>query len=628
MLDGMRSGAHSLGIKIAFGLIILVFIFWGIGTNTSNSGVVAKVNGEPVTVNEFQQAADQMLNEIKAVIPDITEEQLGKLGLEQRVLQNLVISKLFLAESKRLGIDVSAIDLRNALMNIPYFFDETGKFSAEIYNQRLKAVGQTPANFENTLRADLLPQKFQEVVTAGIFADKAIAKKMFEFQTEQRAMDYVLFPFDTEAQKVSDDEAKAVYEERKNSYVVPASVSLEFIGFDPKLMADEKSVTDAEISAYYEQNKAKYRENEQVKARHILLMLDPNASKEDADKTLKQIKDIAAQIKTADDFAKMAEKYGQDGTKNSGGDLGWFGKDQMVKEFADAAFSLPTGQLSDPVRTQFGYHLIWVDEKKNARDIPLEEVKDSIRSAIAAEKVQVNLEKTVDAAIAGIMAGGDMKAEAEKHGLKVIQTGLVPPAVLLEKYGMRQSDVDALTALANNSVWDTPLSIKTEGSAEGVLSVVKVLENKPAAAKTFDEVKEEIIAELKMKKAQESAKAEAQKAVAGFAEKAPENVKRSAYFSRDGQVENLGPLPELAQEIFASDTKEWLKNAYISDEGAIAAKLADIKKADDKEFKEIENDVVLNMEDAQKNMLFQAYILMLNKEADVEILMPQLFERK
>lgn len=628
MLDGMRSGAHSLGIKIAFGLIILVFIFWGIGTNTSNSGVVAKVNGEPVTVNEFQQAADQMLNEIKAVIPDITEEQLGKLGLEQRVLQNLVISKLFLAESKRLGIDVSAIDLRNALMNIPYFFDETGKFSAEIYNQRLKAVGQTPANFENTLRADLLPQKFQEVVTAGIFADKAIAKKMFEFQTEQRAMDYVLFPFDTEAQKVSDDEAKAVYEERKNSYVVPASVSLEFIGFDPKLMADEKSVTDAEISAYYEQNKAKYRENEQVKARHILLMLDPNASKEDADKTLKQIKDIAAQIKTADDFAKMAEKYGQDGTKNSGGDLGWFGKDQMVKEFADAAFSLPAGQLSDPVRTQFGYHLIWVDEKKNARDIPLEEVKDSIRSAIAAEKVQVNLEKTVDAAIAGIMAGGDMKAEAEKHGLKVIQTGLVPPAVLLEKYGMRQSDVDALTALANNSVWDTPLSIKTEDSAEGVLSVVKVLENKPAAAKTFDEVKEEIIAELKMKKAQESAKAEAQKAVAGFAEKAPENVKRSAYFSRDGQVENLGPLPELAQEIFASDTKEWLKNAYISDEGAIVAKLADIKKADDKEFKEIENDVVLNMEDAQKNMLFQAYILMLNKEADVEILMPQLFERK
>lgn len=628
MLDGMRSGAHSLGIKIAFGLIILVFIFWGIGTNTSNSGVVAKVNGEPVTVNEFQQAADQMLNEIKAVIPDITEEQLGKLGLEQRVLQNLVISKLFLAESKRLGIDVSAIELRNALMNIPYFFDETGKFSAEIYNQRLKAVGQTPANFENTLRADLLPQKFQEVVTAGIFADKAIAKKMFEFQTEQRAMDYVLFPFDTEAQKVSDDEAKAVYEERKNSYVVPASVSLEFIGFDPKLMADGKSVTDAEISAYYEQNKAKYRENEQVKARHILLMLDPNASKEDADKTLKQISDIAAQIKTVDDFAKMAEKYGQDGTKNSGGDLGWFGRDQMVKEFADAAFSLPAGRLSEPVRTQFGYHLIWVDEKKNARDIPLEEVKDSIRSVIAVEKVQVNLEKTIDAAIAGVMAGGDMKAEAEKYGLKVTQTGLVPPAVLLEQYGMRQGDVDALTALANNSVWDTPLSIKTEGSSEGVLSVVKVLENKPAAAKTFDEVKEEIVAELKMKKAQESAKAEAQKALAGFAEKAPENVKRSAYFSRDGQVENLGPLPELAQEIFASDTKEWLKNAYISDEGAIAAKLADIKKADDKEFKEIESDVVLNMEDAQKNMLFQAYILMLNKEADVEILMPQLFERK
>lgn len=628
MLDGMRSGAHSFGIKIAFGLIILVFIFWGIGTNTSNSGVVAKVNGEPVTVNEFQQAVDQMANEIKTVIPDITAEQLQKFGLEQRALQNVVISKLFLAESKRLGIDVSAIELRDALMNIPYFFDEKGKFSAEIYTQRLKAVGQTPANFENTLRSDLLPQKFQEVVTAGIFADKAIAKKMFEFQTEQRAMDYVLFPFDTEAQNVSDDEAKAVYEERKNSYAVPASVSLEFISFDPKLMADEKSVSDAEISAYYEQNKAKYREDEQVKARHILLMLDPNASKEDADKTLKQINDIAAQIKTADDFAKMAEKYGQDGTKNSGGDLGWFGKDQMVKEFADVAFSLPAGRLSEPVRTQFGYHLIWVDEKKNARDIPLEEVKDSIRSAIAAEKVQVNLEKTIDAAIANVMADGNMKAEAEKHRLKAVQTGLVPVNVLTEQYGMRRSDVDALTALADNTVWDTPLSIKTAESGEGVLSVVKVLENKTSSIKSFDEVKEEIVAELKLKKAQESAKAEAQKAVAGFAEKAPENVKRSVYFSRDGQVENLGPLPELAQEIFASDGREWLKNAYISDEGAVVAKLADIKTADAKDFEAIENDILLNMEDAQKNMLFQAYILMLNKEAKIEILMPQLFEQK
>ena len=105
-------------------------------------------------------------------------------------------------------------------------------------------------------------------------------------------------------------------------------------------------------------------------------------------------------------------------------------------------------------------------------------------------------------------------------------------------------------------------------------------------------------------------------------------MKTSAFFGRDGQVENLGPLPELAKEIFAGDTKTWLKNAYIADDGAIAARLNTIKKAEQSDFDAIADDIALNMQDAQRNMLFQAYILMLNQEAKVEILMPDIFNKK
>lgn len=622
MLDGMRSGAHSIGIKIAFGLIILVFIFWGIGSNTSSSGIVAKVNGESITVNEFQQAYNQMANEIKTVIPDITAEQLESFGLEQRVLQNVIIGKLFLAESKRLGVDVSALELRDTLMALPYFHDQNGKFSPELYQQRVKAAGQTPAQFENTLRSDILPQKFQELVTAGIFADKNIARKMFEFQTEKRSMDYVLYPFEVDKQQVSEEEAKAVYEERKNGYTVPARINLEYISFTPALMADEKAVSDEEVQQYYTENQAKFSEEEQVKARHILLMADQNAPKAESDAVLQQIRDIAAQIKTVDDFAKMAEKYGQDGTKNSGGDLGWFSKGQMVKEFADAAFTLPKATLSEPVRTQFGYHLIWVDDKKEACQIPFDEVKDSIRSVIAAEKVNANLSQTVDSAIAAIMVSGDMQAEAKKHNLSVGKTGLTDLSSLAETLGLRQSDVEALSALSAGTVWDSPISVN------GELSIVKVVENNPATVQSFDEVKADITAELKLKKAQESAKALAENAVKAFDEKAPAGVRTSSFFTREGQIENLGPMPELAKEIFAADTKTWIKNAYISDEGAVVARLNSVRQADPKEFSTIEDDIALNMQEAQKNMLFQAYILMLNKEAKIEILMPEIFEKK
>lgn len=622
MLDGMRSGAHSLGIKLAFGLIILVFIFWGIGSNTSRSGVVALVNDEPITINEFQQAYSQMANELKSAVPDLTEEQLQQLGLENRVLQNVIIRKLFLSESKRLGLGVSAAELRDALTSLPFFFDDKGKFSSEVYEQRLKAIGQTAVSFENNLRLDMLPHKFQEVITAGIFGDKNIAQKMFAFQTEKRSIDYVLFPYDVDSQTVSDDEAKALYEERKELFAVPAQVSLEFINFTPAKMADESAVSDADISDYYENNKAKFSDNEQVKARHILLMVDANAPQADVEKTLAQIKEIAAKIHSAEDFAAMAKEYGQDGTKNTGGDLGWFSKEQMVQEFADVAFNLPKNTLSEPVRTQFGYHLIWVDDKKDAKQKTLAEVKDIIKHDIAVERVNTNLVQTVDNAIASIMANGDMDAEAKKYHLSVTKTGFVDVASLAEKYNLRQSDADALLAMENGNVWDSAISLN------GELSVVKLVEKKASTTRSFSEVKDNIIKELKLQKAHESAKAKAEEAVLTFEKEAPANVKTSAFFGRDGQIENLGPLPELAKEVFASDSKTWLKNAFISDDGAVAAKLNTIKMAEQSEFDAISNDIVLNMQDAQKNMLFQAYILMLNQEAKVDILMPDIFKRK
>lgn len=622
MLDGMRSGAHSLAIKVAFGLIILVFVFWGIGSNTSRSGVVALVNNEPITINEFQQAYNQMANELKNTLPDLTDEQIQNLGLENRVLQNLVIRKLFLSESKRLGLGVSAAELRDALTGLPFFFDETGKFSPDVYEQRLKAIGQTKTVFENNLRLDMLPQKFQEVVTAGIFGDKNIAKKMFSFQTEKRSMDYVLFPYDVDAQTVSDEDAKAVYEERKELFAVPAQISLEFISFTPALMADENAVSDEEIANYYENNKAKFSENEQVKARHILLMVGANAPQAESDKVLAAIKDIAAKIHNVDDFAAMAKEYGQDGTKENGGDLGWFSKEQMVQEFADVAFNLPVNTLSEPVRTQFGYHLIWVDDKKEAKQKTAAEVKDTIRHDIAVERVNANLGQTVDNAIASVMANGDMEAEAKKHNLHVTKTGFVDVASLAENYGLRQSDVDALFSMENGNVWDSAISLK------GELAVVKLVEKKASSTQSFDDVKDTIFAELKLQKAQESAKAKAEEALLTFEKTAPSNIQTSAFFGRDGQVENLGPLPALAKEIFATDSKAWLKTAYLSDDGALAARLNAVQKAEQSEFDAISNDIVLNMQDAQKHMLFQAYILMLNQEAKVDVLMPDLFKKK
>lgn len=206
--------------------------------------------------------------------------------------------------------------------------------------------------------------------------------------------------------------------------------------------------------------------------------------------------------------------------------------------------------------------------------------------------------------------------------MKVTKTGFVDIASLADTYNLRQSDVDALVAMENGNVWDSAVTLNDE------LSVVKLVEKKASSVQPFEAVKAEIAAELKMKKAQESAKEKASQAVLGYDKNAPENIKTSSFFTREGQVEHLGPLPELAKEIFAADEKTWLKHAYVSDEGAVVARFNTIKSVGEGEFEKIADDVLLNMQDAQKNMLFQAYILMLNQEANVDILMPELFAKQ
>ena len=621
MLDGIRANAQSWGVKLAFGIIIVVFVFWGIGSYTGPKGLVASVNGKNITEVEFQRAYAMMEDNLRRSIPNITSEMLESFQLEQRVLQSLMQEKLIEDEAERAGLTVSPYELRAVLEQLPYF-QKDGKFDPEVYKEVLSRNHLTPRQFETDQMKSMLPAKLQRLVTAGAYVDSSAVKDIFDYAAERRRVDYILFPASAHMAKAapSDEEVAKTYEAQSASFTVPPSVSVEFIRLDPAVMGDPSSITEDQLRAAYDARLAQYTEEEKIHARHILIRVPANAPEADVKKAEEQIKALEARIRNGEDFAEVA-KSGQDGTASQGGDLGWFTAGQMVPEFSKAAFALKDGEVSAPVRTQFGFHLIKKEGYQAAVTHSFDEVKDALRADLATEAAGHGLEEKADAVLAQALAGksmSDAAAAAASAGVKAESTGLISAEELAEKLDIRDSDVQTILSSAPGTVLDSAVP---SGNA---LLVVKVAESKPQSVKPLEEVRPLIVEFLTKQKASEMAMEEARKARAAFQNGKPAEgaeIKTSELFGRDGNIADLIADPALAQAAFevpeVSDA--WLNEPYRVQDGAVLARLSAIEAPSEDEWKAAEQDMQNRLANDRANMIFQTYLTQLGAQAKVKM---------
>lgn len=627
MLDSMRANAQSWGVKVAFGIIILVFVFWGIGTSQAPTGVVGTVNGEQITHREFQMVYSRMASQFQEVLPNITEEQLIAIGILEAVSQELIMLKLLEVESERTGIDVSLRSLRNRIDAYSFFKNAAGKFDKELYVQILKTNGQNPASFERGLRQEMLPNLYKTLLSSGLYVNSEDIKNLYMFQLEKRSMDYVLFPYDIAAQKVSQEAIAKTYEEQKQLYALPARLQLEYINFDPEKMASKEKITQSELEKAYNERQDSFMIPAQVKARHILLTLAENASEEDAKKVLDSIKNIEQKLRDGADFNELSKQFSQDGAAQKGGDLGWFAKEQMVGPFAEAAFTLDIGQISTPVKTNFGYHLIVVDAKKDEYTQTLKEVEDDLRILLATEKINDSLQDTVDNALTTLLGSKDVQKDftalAKKHALQFETSELLDVANLAEALDMRPADVQILMTAPKGRVWDTAI-----GMASG-LSVVRISESLPAMTKPLSEVENSIKTSIATKMAHEAAMNKAKIAIVKNISKKDSfkgMVKQSGFIGRDGVWDDMGQNKELAKELFASDDKEWKSAPFRMNKGVVAIRLDKIAPVNESEFLDVQTQLVTRVNLEQANFMYDAFIFYLRLQADIDILMPEFFK--
>lgn len=619
MLDGIRNNAQSWGVKIAFGIIILVFVFWGVGSYTGPKGLVATVNGKNITEVEFQRAYAQMEDNIRRSAPNLTPEMMEGLQLERRVLDQLIQEKLIESEAERAGLTVSPYELRALIQQLP-FFQKDGKFDPETYKALLKNNGLTPQKFEADQAKTLLPAKLQRLVGASAYVSPASARALFDYAAERRTVEYILFPASAHKDMAAPtvEEVTKAYEEQSASFTVPATVKLEIVRLDPAAMGDPASIAEEDLKAAYDSRISKYTEAEKIRARHLLIRLAPNASDADVKKAEETIKALEARIRGGEEFADVAKAHGQDGTAAEGGDLGWFTDGQMVPEFSKAAFALKEGELSAPVRTQFGFHLIKKEGHEAAKVHSFDEVKDALRKELATENASRGIEEKADLVLAQALAGKTMEEAAKAAsaaGVKVETTGTLSAAQLGAELGLRESDARAVMAASAGTVFDTPVA------AGPALLVVKVLESKPQGVQPLEEVRTLLVDFLTMKKASDLALEAARKARASFKDGMPGEgmeVKTSEPFGRDGNLEDLLAEQALGKAAFAAvPGGKWMEEAFRVQDGAVLVRLASVQAPTEEEWKTAEGEVTAQMMNDRMGMLYQTYIEQLAEKAEI-----------
>src|SRR5689334_16377481 len=429
MLDRMRR--HKGWLKWSLAIVILAFIVLYIPSflkqdAAGNSDVVASVEGREITVGRFRQAYQQQMQSYRAQFGgNVDERMLKQLGIDQRIVQSMIEEETGLAEASKLGIAATDEEVRNRIATMPGL-QENGQFIGEQrYRQLLQMQNPplSPHDFEEQIRRGITLQKLHSALTNWITVSDKDLDEEYKRRNEKVKLAVVSFPADKfrEGIQPTDAELNAYFEAHKTELKIPEKRKVKYALVDVQAIRNRTQVSAEDIQRYYEDNKQQYSTPEQVRASHILLKTE---GKDDAT-VKKQAEDLLAKVKAGADFAKLATQYSEDtASKVKGGDLDFFPKGQMVPEFDKVAFSLKPGEISDVVKSQFGYHIIKVTDKKPAAKKTLDEVKPQIEDQLKWERAQAEAQRVADDVASKMKSPADFDGYAKGRGLTVGESPL------------------------------------------------------------------------------------------------------------------------------------------------------------------------------------------------------------
>ena len=624
MLSLMRKHAGSWMIKVLLGGLAITFISWGGYQYTSQrASRVALVNGETITIAEYNSAYKRLMDQVRQSFGNnLNDELLKSLQLEHKALDQLVDNILMRQAASELGIRVSDEDLSRSIRSISAF-QEAGVFNPRRYQLVLDRNNLTPKTFELNQRDALLVQKLNNFITGSVKVSDEETIEWFKWTNAMLDLNYFLLAPDRYKDiSVTAEETQQYFEAHKDDYKTEPALKVRYLKFDPKNYVAQVEIPDDEISAYYEDHPSEFQKPKTVEARHILIKVDPNASAEDVAKAKERIEKILQKAKDGQDFAELAKQYSEGPSRDKGGYLGTFRREAMVKPFSDKAFSMKAGEISDPVRTQFGWHIIKVEKVNEASTTSLADAKAEIRKKLADERAKNIAYDTAESIYDAVFQGDHLDAIAAEHKLTLHTTDFFtrqnPPA-----------DVEKKAEFAKVA-FELP---EGEGSevqdfGDGYY-ILEVIEKRPAQIPEFKTVEQKVRADLIKAKQTEKAKADAEAVLSAvkkgtsFQEAGRQfdlKAESTGFFKRDEAIPNIGYESDISRVAFELSEKNKLPGEVLKGrKGYYVIEFAQRKEPDLAAFEKEKHDIQERLLQQKRFTTFEAWLEQIKNRSEIVI---------
>ena len=496
MLDSIRTHRRWMMLFLAL-LVFPSFVATGIyGYNRflSDEQAVARVGGEAITPQQFEAAHRERLQQIRQTLGDKFDPAVfDSPAAREASLNSLVAERALRKEAASEHVGASESRVRQMIASIPNF-QEDGKFSYERYRTLLAAQGMSEALFEQRVREDLTRQLLLEGVARSAFVPTQVAERLSKLVQETRIVRERRFRPEDYVAKVSVDEdaVKAYYEANRAQFETKESIDVQVVALTLEDIAKQINVPPADLQAYYEQNKASFTQPEERRASHILLTIGEGGAAKDKDSARKLAADLLARVRAKpEDFAKLAREHSKDpGSAAKGGDLGFFGRNMMVKQFEDTAFKLQPGQISDVVETEFGLHIIRLTEVKGGEVTPFEKARSDIEVTYRRQQAQKKFSEAAEQFTNIVYEQADsLKLAADKLGLKILTASKVtrdgPPR---DAEGASLLTPPVVQALFADDALVKKRNIAAIEAGASTLVSARVVEHQPARLRPIEEV--------------------------------------------------------------------------------------------------------------------------------------------
>jgi peptidyl-prolyl cis-trans isomerase D len=624
----MRRHAKSWLIKFLIAIIAIVFIFYfGYSFRSRRSVKVAMVNGEPISGVEYQKTYRDLVEALRAQYKDMWNDSLIKtLDLEKQALEGLIRQKLISQAARRLGLEVTEKEIQKAVLDYPAF-QINGRFDMGRYRALLSNNRMRPEDFEAGLAQKLLEGKVRQFLDAFLVVTDPELLDYYTFTHEQIKVSFVQFKPDMFKKSVQPDPTsmEAFFNEHKEDYRVPDKIKVAYLTVDPDRFKDQVKVSDLEVKDYYEYNLEMFREPEKVRARHILFKLAPDASEATEKKVREKAEKVLKEARKGKDFAALARKYSEGPSKKNGGDLGYFSKGQMVKSFEEAAFSMKKGEISDLIRTRFGYHIIKVEDIKKAETKPLKDVRDQIVKTLTKDASTELADEKGLTLLDQMPYDADLAQYGAAHGLKAETT----------EYFSQDEPIPGLQG--SKELRDSLFSLDKGMTSDlmewkGKFYIFQVIDKKasyiPEMKEVAGTVREDFIAYLAAKAAKAAAESYLNELAKGKEWKALAKEKSlktedTGFFSRRQSVPKIGYAPGLVEAAFGLDAeKPYPDTVFENDTGVFVIRWEGKEGIDEEKYKEDKKAYRFSLMQTKQRWAFQAWIEDIRKNAKIEIETP------